>query len=223
MPCGWSCEYPVEGCDGALPLMRPCRPLDTARIGNHALNVSLIQLASHDQSHHASADSQGYPNVRIPQLRGSHVRQGPMVQFLKGMKNPRIGDLVFEVTTAYRASDGQHINSVGYVVGQSGGATEIRTLEGRDERWSNALFYAIPSERKIGQDDTPPLVTSQSEPSILDRLAKTIRIFGFNCYGVMISPRGLSHNLYQMHRDRRAADRRGKVPAGRIRLKLVME
>jgi hypothetical protein len=138
---------------------------------------------------------------------GSHsseaamARRGSSRVFLNRMQTAKQGDLVFEVTTAYRATDDQHINAVGYLVDQTPGCSRITTLDGRVERWNNALFYAIPNEREIGQDGSWKGASVEREQDCeldpLGHLARTIRIFGFNCYEVMISPSGLPRNLYQ--------------------------
>lgn len=59
------------------------------------------------------------------------------------MKHPLIGDLVVEWSSATRSAVDSHINAVGYLLHQDGASYRIRTLDGREEEWSNAFFIAI--------------------------------------------------------------------------------
>lgn len=128
--------------------------------------------------------------------------RGPILRkFVKRMETPVFGDLVFEVTTAYKAVDKEHVNAVGYLIKQENGEALIQTFDGREERWSNALFHAIPGERELG--DAAELIVRAKEfgaedtVSSLNHLAKVVRFFGFNTFEMMISPSGKTHNIYQ--------------------------
>ena len=73
------------------------------------------------------------------------------------MWEPKIGDLVFEMTTANRCKDdNEHLNAVGYLLskgeetdgdGNTDDVHVILTLDGREMRWTNAQFLALPHER----------------------------------------------------------------------------
>ena len=87
---------------------------------------------------------------------------------------------------AYRAADDQHINAVGFLVDEPGDSTYvIQTLDGRREKWSNAHFHAFPSEKQIGSGDDVSV-----ELPMWQKLARTLRVFGFNTYEASISPCG---------------------------------
>jgi hypothetical protein len=69
------------------------------------------------------------------------------------MLEPKIGDLVFEMTTISGAEDDDHINAVGYLLfdgegthpaGHQAHLYKIRTLDGREHTWGNARFLAVP-------------------------------------------------------------------------------
>ena len=82
------------------------------------------------------------------------------------MKKPVSGDLVFEPGTLFSASDDDHINAVGYFIesGEIEGKawrerfTRILTLDGREERWTNASFLALPTEKNIAKQ---PLIEDE--------------------------------------------------------------
>lgn len=117
------------------------------------------------------------------------------------METPVFGDLVFEVTTAYKAGDEDHVNAVGYLIKQESEGALIQRLDGGEEWWRNSLFYAIPGERELSE--ATELVSRAKEFAAegsvcaLNHLAKTVRFFGFNTYQAMISLSGRTHNIYQ--------------------------
>lgn len=82
---------------------------------------------------------------------------GKAYDLYQRMKLPVPGDLVFEPGTLFHADDEDHINAMGYLIesGEIKGKawverfTRILTLDGREERWTNASFLALPSEKDI--------------------------------------------------------------------------
>ncbi|TLX16040.1 hypothetical protein [Rhizobium sp. MHM7A] len=147
-------------------------------------------------------------SAKAIRLFGSNVSEvarfsrGPKLRsFAKRMETPVFGDLVFEVTTAYKAADDQHINAVGYLIKQENDEALIQRFDGGEERWRNSLFYAIPGEREVGKADE--LVSrakefaAEGQVCSLNHLAKVVRFFGFNTYETMISPSGKTHDIYQ--------------------------
>jgi len=59
------------------------------------------------------------------------------------MKRPQIGDLVVEWSTAFQCNSDDHINAVGKLLWHEGDSYKIETLDGRVERWNNAMFIAV--------------------------------------------------------------------------------
>lgn len=128
--------------------------------------------------------------------------RGPVLRkFVNRMETPVFGDLVFEVTRAYKAGDDDHVNAVGYLIKQESEGALIQRLDGGEEWWRNSLFYAIPGERELGQ--TAELVERAKEFAAsgpicpLNHLARVVRFFGLHTYAKMISLSGQTYNVYQ--------------------------
>lgn len=92
---------------------------------------------------------------------------------------PKNGDLVFEMSTAARCKDDdKHVDAVGYLLnvskdtdekGNSEQVFRILTLDGREARWTDAMFMALPEERIFERDPGPPhQVTSTEKRYISD-------------------------------------------------------
>jgi hypothetical protein len=84
---------------------------------------------------------------------------GPSLKLYQRMKRPAIGDLVIERAVSFRVSESDHIDAVGYLLEQGDVVgwdwkerfTRISTLDGREMRWINTSFLALPSERTIAE------------------------------------------------------------------------
>jgi hypothetical protein len=128
-------------------------------------------------------------------FEASNTNHKPFAESLvERMRSPKTGDLVFEVTTAYRSSDADHLIAVGFLVDQTEDASLIHTLDGRNEEWRGALFHAIPHNKDFDDEKQAPISEGLSP---LQRLATIIRIFGNNAYDANIWFDGRSYDLYQ--------------------------
>jgi hypothetical protein len=94
-----------------------------------------------------------------------------------------------------------HLKAVGYLIKHEEDETVIQTLDGKEERWSNVRFYAVPGERKVGSADEMQArakeFAAEGEVCSLNHFAKVVRFFGMHTYGKMISLGGKTYNVYQ--------------------------
>ena len=117
----------------------------------------------------------GWPNQFASSV-ATHRGNGRKRRYLfDRMWVPEIGDLVFEMSTAYRCEDDdKHVDAVGYLLstgeetddaGNPEDVYRIMTLDGREARWSNATFLARPEERIEPGERQAPTGGSDPEPS----------------------------------------------------------
>jgi hypothetical protein len=129
------------------------------------------------------------------------VRSKVHRQFVDRLDAPVFGDLVFEVTSAFRDGDEAHFNAVGYLLQLEDDEALIQRLDGVEERWRNSLFYAVPRERTVGEAEEMAECAREfaaigSIPPI-NHFAKVVRRFGVSTYAKMISMEGRTYDMYQ--------------------------